>query len=238
MEKEDILKIAKYICFPYRNKVFGSKYDNSGRDIHKLPIFKDKDVLYSNMPGNEHHYTTEYTYKYVLPLVDELIGFGFNQNDFHLVPLILKTGDLSYLFPNNEPEYTITCFNDNETINGGYMKLFNENFMEIPSYRLLNRYNHKCSRIVNHTTKSERKLMVSGDSQMIPSIAPLTYYFKEVWYFDNRTGYIKNKETNKFEFHEDKFVSFSETYKDTTFTDVIMQLYCRDLNWYEYWNLY
>ena len=64
MERENILKMAKYICFPYRNKVYGSKYDNSGRDIHKLPIFKDKDVLYSNMPGNEHHYTTEYTYKY------------------------------------------------------------------------------------------------------------------------------------------------------------------------------
>ena len=90
MERENILKMAKYICFPYRNKVYGSKYDNSGRDIHKLPIFKDKDVLYSNMPGNEHHYTTEYTYKYVLPLVNELIGFGFSQNDFHLVPLILE----------------------------------------------------------------------------------------------------------------------------------------------------
>ena len=80
--------------------------------------------------------------------------------------------------------------------------------------------------------------MISGDSQMIPSINPLTNYFKEVWYFDNRTGYIKNEETDEFEFHKDKFVSFSETYKDIYFTDAIIQLYCRDLKWYEYWNLY
>ena len=66
----------------------------------------------------------------------------------------------------------------------------------------------------------------------------MSRYFREVWYFDNRTGYIKNPETGDFEFHEDRFVSYSANYAGTVFTDAVMQLYCRDLNWYEYWNLY
>lgn len=77
--------------------------------------------------------------------------------------------------------------------------------------------------------------MITGDSQMIPSIAPLAHYFKEVWYFDNRTGYFKNK--GEYEFHEEKFESFCNTYKDVIFTDVLIECYCRDLNWYKYWNL-
>ena len=74
--------------------------------------------------------------------------------------------------------------------------------------------------------------MISGDSQMIPSIAPLAHYFKEVWYFDNRTGWIKDKI-----FTEEKFVSFSNYYKNVEFTDVLIECYCRDLKWYEYWNI-
>ena len=238
MKINDILTNAKYICFPYRNTTFGKKYNNCGKDIHFLPIIKDRDMLYSKMQGNEHHYTTEYTYKYVLPLIDKLLNFGFNMNDFNLIPLKLEIGDISYITPKKEIDYNITCFNDNITFDGHYMDLFDEKFINAPSYRLLNRFNHKCSRIINNTTDSKRILMISGDSQSIPSIAPLSYYFKEVWYFDNRTGYIKNPETNEFEFCEDKFVSYADTYKDTTFTDVLIQLYCRDLKWYEYWNLY
>ena len=42
---------------------------------------------------------------------------------------------------------------------------------------------------------------------MIPDIAPLAYHFRELWYMDNRT--------NK---------SFAELYKDTCFTDVLVEL--------------
>lgn len=79
--------------------------------------------------------------------------------------------------------------------------------------------------------------MISGDSQMIPSIAPLTHYFKEIWYFDNRTGQVPNNETGKMDFCEDKFISYSKEYANVNFTDVLIGCYCRDLKWYEYWNL-
>ena len=79
--------------------------------------------------------------------------------------------------------------------------------------------------------------MISGDSQMIPSIVPLAHYFKEVWYFDNRTGYYKEKPSGPFVFHKDEFKSFSENYKDVIFSDVLIECYCRELNWYEYLNL-
>ena len=82
-----------------------------------------------------------------------------------------------------------------------------------------------------------RTLMISGDSQMIPSIAPLAHYFKEVWYFDNRTGYYKEDPNGPFIYHENEFRSFAHTYKDMVFSDVLIECYCRELSWYEYLNL-
>lgn len=238
MKREEIVRMAKYICFPYVNESYSQKYDGIDREVHRIPIVEGKDVLYSRMPTNEHHYTTDYAYTYVLPLLDSLLGFGFSIGDFTKVPLKLRTGDLSYIVPKTECLFTAVCFTDNVVSRGGYTSLFEDCFKSSPSYRPLYRYHHRCSRIVNHTTKSKRKLMVSGDSQMVPCIAPLAYYFREVWYFDNRTGYFKNRETNQFEFHGDRFKSFQDRYRDTVFTDSVIELYSRDLKWYEYWNLY
>ena len=208
------------------------------REIEKLPIIKEGGVLYTGMPGdNGHHYTTEYTYKYVLPTIDKLLNFGFSMDDFNKVKVDNGVYDLSYLKPKKEEDYAIICFTNGERKSGNYDILLHPEFNKRPLYRELYRHPHTCTRIVNRTTDSKRKLMISGDSQMIPSIAPLAHYFKEIWYFDNRTGYIKNKKTGKFEFKEDLFKSFSGTYKDVNFTDVLIECYCRDLKWLEYWNL-
>lgn len=238
MKRKDILDIAKYICFPFHNEKYREKYDNIEREVHFLPIISDDNVLYDKMPGNEHHYITAYTYTYVLPLLESLLHFGFDMNDFDLVPLKHETGDMSYLFPKKDGRFTLTCFTDSETVRGTYKDLFEPVFFTKPSYRPLYRYHHRCSRVINHSVHNDRKLMISGDSQSVPSIAPLCYYFKEVWYFDNRTGYKKNPETGEFVFYKEKFKSFCDKYKNTVFTDSIIQLYCRNLSWYEYWNLY
>lgn len=235
MKREEIISKAKYIQFPFNNETYRNRY--ASVDAVRLPIV-DGNVLYSDMPdNNKHHYTTKYTYEYVLPVVADMLGFSFGMNDFNLVECNMQW-DISYIVPKREYEYELFCYTKDKHITGNYIELFNPVFFRTYTYRNLFRYPHTCSRIINKTLESDRKLMISGDSQMIPSINPLTNYFKEVWYFDNRTGYIKNEKTDEFEFHEDKFVSFSETYKDIDFTDVIVQLYCRDLKWYEYWNLY
>lgn len=238
MTLNEIVNNAKYIQFPYANESYHD-YEKIGNKINKLPILSDENVLYEKMPGNQHHYTTEYTYKYVLPLIDSILGFGFNMDDFNMNELIINTGNLSYITPKKEEQdFTLTCYTDDETVmNVNYKGLFEPVFFENPVYRPLYRYHHRCSRIINNTIDSDRKLMISGDSQMVPSIAPLANYFKEVWYFDNRTGWIRNQK-QEFEFLENKFVSFQDNYKDIIFTDIIIELYSRCLEWYEYWNLY
>ena len=212
--------------------------DYSSRDVVKLPIIKEGNVLYTGMPrDNGHHYTTAYTYKYVLPTIGELLDFDFSINDFDLVSVDNGIYDLSYIKPKTLDNYTIINYTDKERFNGDYKVLINPNFFKKPLYRELYRFPHKCSRIINNTSTSTRKLMISGDSQMIPSIAPLAHYFKEVWYFDNRTGYYKEKASGPFVFHKDEFKSFSENYKDVIFSDVLIECYSRELSWYEYLNL-
>ena len=46
---------------------------------------------------NGHHYTTAYTYKYVLPTIGELLDFDFSINDFDLVSVDNGIYDLSYI---------------------------------------------------------------------------------------------------------------------------------------------
>lgn len=235
MTINEIVKKAKYIQFPKMNETYE---DYSSRDVVKLPIIKEGNVLYTGMPrDNGHHYTTAYTYKYVLPTIGMLLDFDFSMNDFDLVSVDNGIYDLSYIKPKTLDNYTIINYTDKKRFNGDYKVLINPNFFKKPLYRELYRFPHKCSRIINNTSTSTRKLMISGDSQMIPSIAPLAHYFKEVWYFDNRTGYYKEKPSGQFVFHKDEFKSFSENYKDVIFTDVLIECYCRELSWYEYLNL-
>ena len=235
MTIEEIVKKAKYIQFPEMNQSYS---DYSSRDVVKLPIIEGGNVLYTGMPrDNGHHYTTRYTYDYVLPTLEKMFDFPYTLNDFEFVNVNNGIYDLSYIRPKSKDIYTIICYNDGSGYTGDYRVLINPNFFNRPLYRELFRFPHKCSRIVNKTPISNRKLMISGDSQMIPSIAPLAHYFREVWYFDNRTGYYKEVPTGPFVFHKDKFKSFSHTYKDVTFSDVLIECYCRELSWYEYLNL-
>lgn len=236
MTLEEVVKKAKYIQFPFHNTEYKDLYED--KNPIKLPIINDKEVLYTGMPkDNSHHYTTDYTHRYVLPTIGKLFDFPFSLNDFNLIEIQNGVWDVSYIKPKRENKYTITCFDNGHKVNGGYEVLLNPEFFNSHLYRELYRYPHRCSRVVNETIKSDRKLMISGDSQIIPAINPLTNYFKEVWYFDNRTGYIRDKETKEHKLCGDLFKSFSYTYKDVEFTDVLIECYSRGLDWYEYWNL-
>lgn len=69
---------------------------------------------------------------------------------------------------------------------------------------------HSSFKIVNLSLKNNKKILISGDSQMLPSIVPLTSYFKEVWYYDNRT---------------EPHMNLEDTYKNENFDYVIIALY-------------
>ena len=85
---------------------------------------------------------------------------------------------------------------------------------------MLYRYPHECSRIINKDVDSNRILLVSGDSQMIPDISVLACYFKEVWYFDNRAN-----------------VKAEDILKEGEFTDVLIELNCSDIKQYTETNI-
>ena len=71
MKKEDILEKAKYILFPYMNKIYDESYLSLvNSTIIKLPIIKDdnNDIMYDKMPTNKHHYTMYYHINYVIPV--------------------------------------------------------------------------------------------------------------------------------------------------------------------------
>ena len=94
MTINEIVEKAKYIQFPEMNETYN---DYSSRDVVKLPIIKEGNVLYTGMPrDNGHHYTTAYTYKYVLPTIGKLLDFDFSMNDFNLVNVDNGIYDLSY----------------------------------------------------------------------------------------------------------------------------------------------
>ena len=235
MTLQEIVAKAKYIQFPYNNETYKEIYGE--RNPERLPILPGEDVLYKGMPrDNGHHYTTDYAYRYVLPLIDSLLNFGFSVGDFEKVSVCNGVYDLSYLNPKEADRFSVECFDDGVCVEGGYDVLFDPSFFENPLYRELYRFPHRCSRIVNLGGGNGRRLMVSGDSQMIPSIAPLAHYFGEVWYFDNRTGYRKDAD-GKYEFDGKKFRSFGGKYSYLHFTDSLIECYCRCLEWYEYWNL-
>lgn len=84
MALQEIVAKAKYIQFPYNNETYKEIYGE--RNPERLPILPGEDVLYNGMPrDNGHHYTTDYAYRYVLPLIDSLLSFGFSVGDFEKV---------------------------------------------------------------------------------------------------------------------------------------------------------
>ena len=108
MIKDELLNMAKYLVFPKCNKHYREDYFDYLRDKPNLylPICKNETVLYDNLKGNEHHYTTDYTIKFVLPYIDKLLNFGFDLNDFSTKSFYYtdENGvkyDMSYLVPKN-----------------------------------------------------------------------------------------------------------------------------------------
>lgn len=219
------------------------------REVKKLPIVKGYDPLYSNSENDKHHYSTKYHYEEVLPLLDSMYNFGYDRSDFNLVKLIKKDGDYSYFVPKQKFLFNLYQYDLKARV-----IYEDQKFTELMSKGLesdstkhrywgLYRFAHHCSRIVNkNMPKDGRTLFVSGDSQMIPSIPILACYFREVWYFDNRTGYKTGERDDKgnytIEWIKEKHISCSRWYESKTFSDVLIQVYTSGLERYEQWNIY
>ena len=190
--------------------------------------------MYTGYPNNSHHFTYKYTYDYVLPLLGKKCNFKFNINDFILIKNIKEYNnikyDFSYLLPKNNYLYEITSFEDNITFKGNSESLIFNAEININGYKtgLITEYHkiapypHSCFKIINLSLNTNKKIFISGDSQFLPSIIPLLNYFKEIWYYDNRTN---------------PHISFENTYINENFDYVIFELYKYPYNKYILGNL-
>lgn len=233
MTKDEILNKAKYIQFPLINKEYKEYQINN---IHKLPCVKTYNPLYSLSTTDKHHYTLQYHRDYVLPLMENLLQFDYNKNDFNIVDCYNDNCDLSYFIPKKDMTFNVywllgtkeylnipfengLIFNETE---GNGEKLFRNMIIGC----------HTSLKIVNNSIDSNKKLLISGDSQIIPDIAILACYYKEVWYLDNRSGKIDNLTMDI-----NKTISIEDKYKDIYFDDILISLYNNPLDWYTEINL-
>ena len=167
-------------------------------------------MMYDKWHKNNNHFTTEYHRKFSLPLLFELLDIHFDEKDFFLKEKKFNEFDLSVFHPIANYKYEIFGFNRNEHFdNLSYDDLVSNdsNKTDITPYHKLYKYSHENSRIINKTINSEKKLFISGDSQMIPDIAVLSCFFKEIWYLDNRDG-----------------LKLSNYWKDIDFSSVLIEL--------------
>lgn len=237
MTKEEILAKAKYIQFPYYNKQYK---DYSNLNIVKLPILSNTDnILYTGLLNNEHHYTTLYSISYVLPILNTMFNFGFDVNDFKLTENIYiddneNCFDLSYLVPKKVYNYTfINLITDKIYENLTYNELINnKNICSIDSpYHSLFVGAHSCSLLVNNDISTNMQLLISCDSQIIPSVLPLSIYYKKICILDNRTGIYTNKNgiIQRDIEHTSEIINKVNNIK---FDDVLIELYYNPLEYY------
>lgn len=194
---DNIKDRAIVVRFPY----YGNGYfEYKGINIDcNLPL---TDKTYEGWDLNDNHYQVEYHRNIVLPALAKLLDFPFDMNDFTLEDRKTQDGmhDISMLYPVKEYRYDVECFTMNEGMrDAGYADLVHNG--RGSEYHRLYKYGHNCSRLVNKTLEDGKALLISGDSQLIPDIMPMSVYFKEIWYFDNRTenSYVNKLESKEFD---------------------------------------
>lgn len=213
----DKFPTAKYIAFPD-----GKKYKNTNdREWIFMPVSNDK---YFGFPKNNHHFTTAYHRQHVLPTLEKLFSFGYNENDFVLKKNIIQSDqqdyDLSYLIPKHDKSFKVTSLRFNiekyQCNFSGLMKNeHTDSLTWFTPYHDLFCLPHSCSLVENISDNNNRDLLIIGDSQMIPSLAVLCYYYKSVTYIDNRNNYpILNK------------------LKDT-YDDVLCEIFAKSIDYYD-----
>jgi len=209
MENFDKIKEdSKWVQFP-RNGRYVDYGDYINSITLKFPVIENS--TYSNWKRNEHHFTTKYHFTTVLPMLSQVLGFEYDAKDFYMLQRCYEDFDISMIAPNKGHLYDVINYIDGEKLtNVGYMSLVYSGSGlcdQNTEYHKLYRYGHQCSMILNKTVDNERKLLISCDSQMIPSIPILSCYFRQIVILDNRI--------NKCIF---------EDIKDIEFTDVLFAI--------------
>lgn len=198
-----------------------SRGENNQKQIDNIKSFNLPyvDLRYCNMEKNEHHFTTEYHHKYVFPFYDKLFNLQWNQNDWVLKEKFYtekdgKVSDLSYLVPKIDKNFHVKCLTKKCEYDCNFSGLlYNKhvkNITWVTPYHELYCFPHLCSIVVNKSNNNNKRLLLLGDSQSIPDIPFLSYFFKEVWYIDNRNGIVLEDKLSKYNFDNILFAHGSD----------------------------
>lgn len=202
MTKDEIIKKAIHVYYPRLDKPENEQKVVDNVKTFNLPYV---DLRYKGMKLNDHHFTTQYHNKYVLPFYIRLFKLQ-NSCRWGIVKKTVKQDknefDLSYLAPKEDKVFHVRCLGKKCEYDCNFSGLlYNKNVKNITwitPYHELYCLPHLCSVVYNKSENNGKKLLLIGDSQSVPDIAFLAYHFKEVWYIDNRDGIsIKNELNNK-----------------------------------------
>lgn len=209
MNKQELIDAGKFIQFPNSKTSYKNYGELPGsQTITRLPL---TDRMYTNWSLNSNHFQTSYHIDTVLPIIAEVLDIRFSIDDFTLDERKADDRfDISVLKPNQDFVFDIYGLSTDEffaDVKYDFLTSSHLTSAGLTEYHKLYRFSHLCSRIINKTTAFSRTLFISGDSQMIPDIAHLACYFRELWFMDNRNN-----------------SSFSRLYEEIRFTDVLFEL--------------
>lgn len=217
MTREEILAKAKYIQYPYLDlhfKDFG--------DVNSEKIMMESKDFYNTWRQNEHHFPPMVHFKKSMPVIAKVLDFYFDEKDFSFKVQNCNGYDLTMPYPKMTYFYDAKSLSDEERSfeNMTYDELTSYEKTDGTPYHHLFRFFHDTSIIVNKNIRDERKLLLSGDSHMIPVVPMLTPYFHTIAYLDNR-----------------KKMPIFDKIKDIEFTDVLIELFNNSLGFYTDGNL-
>lgn len=166
------------------------------QDVENLCL--DNTQVYSNYKNNFHHWTTEYVWNNFIPKLCNELQIDFNSNDFKLINNTDESGkiNLNYHIPLNDYNIHYIDYTTNKDIHCKISELRKDcsNNPSVTAYHKLYLGWHKTTEIINLNSKYDRFLLLNTDSESIPVVPILTYYYRKILVLDNRKRYsFRNK---------------------------------------------
>lgn len=164
--------------------------------VNKMPgvidLTHEAPEVYSNFRFNEHHWTTNYVWNTFIPRLSNDLSLRFNPDEFVYITHVTDGHDLSYHIPVSDEVVIVNdLFYDTTTTMRISETAFNKDFKSylgcFTDYHKLFICSHRCARISNTNSVTDRNLLLNTDSMSVPLMLYLMHNFKNILILDNRT---------------------------------------------------
>lgn len=212
-------KMLHLIMFDHNDDQRIKQFFNNNSElkhINNISVLKNsKKDLYCNYDSNHHHWTTKRVWEYAVPVLAEKLDLNIDFKAFDKMIYIRDGQDLSFHRIKNENEFLFdvyrlddlqTCVKSGSNMDA--VRCLDDKTVKT-NYQTLFTIWHGSGIIKNRSVKNCRKLLYNGDSQSIPIIPILAYYFEEIMFLDNRTD-----------------MSYRSTIDEFKFTDYVCLIWC------------